>query len=64
MCIPTYTLVMFVVTVSFLSGILLALVASLMLVMLLKGDNKGPSIDTKHLVDTDHLIEHLWDSPS
>ena len=27
-------------------------------------DNKGPSIDTKHLVDTDHVIEHLWDSPS
>ena len=59
MCIPTYTLVMFVVTVSFLCGILLALTVALTLTIIFKSDNKGPSIDTKHIVDTDNIIEHL-----
>ena len=62
MCIPTYHIAMLAVGLAFTSGIMLALVTALVLVMLFKND-KGPSIDTKHLSDTKYLADcdHLLD---
>jgi len=56
MCIPTYQIAMLAVGLAFTSGIMLALVTALVLVMLFKND-KGPSIDTKYLADCDHLLD-------
>ena len=54
--IPAYQIAMLAVGLAFTSGIMLALVTALVLVMLFKND-KGPSIDTKYLADCDHLLD-------